>query len=98
MGRIERLREKALAGNHGKHRILMPKDWSVSDMDCSISERKAYALKLMLERMPIFIDNDELIVGSRTVYSSRHANQTEIDDPTMDVSVFVYPQYLIPFS
>jgi len=94
MGRINYLREKMLRGEHGKHRILMPSDWSVSSLDCSITERKAYALKLMLERMPIFIEDDELIVGSRTVYSTRHSNQTEINDTKTDVSVFVYLQYL----
>jgi pyruvate-formate lyase len=94
MGRIDILREKMLKSEHGKYRILMPSDWSVSSLDCSIKERKAHAQKLMLEQMPIFIEDNELIVGSRTVYAPRHHNQTEINDTKTDVSVFVYPQYL----
>ena len=94
MSRINALREKMLKGEHGKYRILITSDWSVSSMDCSITERKAYALKLMLEQMPVFIEDDELIVGSRTVYGTRHPNQAEINNTSSDVSVFVYPQYM----
>jgi hypothetical protein len=32
MNRINSLRDKMLKGEHGKYRILMPSDWSVSNM------------------------------------------------------------------
>lgn len=71
MNRINHLREKMLNAEHGRHRILLPGDWSTSHLNCSIPERKAYALKLVLERMQIFIEDEELIVGSRTVFGPK---------------------------
>jgi len=94
MNRINYLREKMLNAEHGQHRILLPADWSVSYLDCSLPERKAHALKLMLEKMPIFIEDEQLIVGSRTVFTPRHSGQTEINNPSYDVRIWAYPQYL----
>lgn len=37
-------------------------------MICSIAERKAYALKNVLDNMPLHIDEEEIIVGTRTYY------------------------------
>ena len=90
---------------HGQHRILLTDEWLTSSgwkeqlssdsfNNYSIPERKAYALKFMLEYMPIFIEDDELIVGSRTVFSPKHADQKEIRDPSDDIRSFVYPPYL----
>lgn len=94
MTRINRLREKMLTAEHGKRRILMPDDWDCSSLNCSLPERKAHALKLMLGHMPIFIEDEELIVGSRTVFGAKHANQTAIRDPSRDVRLQSYPRYL----
>ena len=94
MNRINHLRKKMLNAEHGRHRILLPADWSTSHLNCSLPERKAHALKLMLARMPIFIDDEELIVGSRTVFSPRHQGQTEIKNPSSDVTLWAYPRYL----
>ena len=67
-GRVERLRRRMLDAEHARHRIFLPQDWSVRDLPCGLAERKGHAMKLMLERMPIFIDDEELIVGGRTVF------------------------------
>lgn len=37
-------------------------------MVCSIAERKAYALKNVLDNMPLHIDENEIIIGTRTFY------------------------------
>ena len=94
MSRITRLREQIMAAEHARHRVLLPTEWSISHLECSLPERKAHALKLMLERMPIFIEEEELIVGARTVFSRKSAQQTEIGDPSRDLGFGAYPRYL----
>jgi len=92
--RINRLREKMLNAEHARHRILLPDDLSTAHLNCSIPERKAHALKVVLERMPVFIQDEALIVGSRTVFGAKHPGQTEIMNPSSDVSLWAYPRYL----
>ncbi len=94
MSRIDYLRVKMLNAEHGRHRILLPADWSTNHLNCSLPERKAHSLKLVLERMPIFIEDEELIVGSRTVFGPKRSGQTEINHPSSDVGLWAYPQYL----
>lgn len=83
-----------LNAEHGRHRIPLPADWSTSHLNCSIPERKAHSLKLVLERMPIFIEDEEPIVGSRTVFGPKSPGQTEINHPSSDVGLWAYPRYL----
>jgi len=47
-----------------------------------------------LEHMPIFIEDEELIVGSRTILGAKHHEQVEISDPSADVRFGTYPPYL----
>ena len=102
VNRINYLKEKMLNAVslkrrqplHARHRILLPEDWSTFHLNCSIPERKAHALKVVLERMPVFIQDEELIVGSRTVFGAKHPGQTEIMNPSSDVSLWAYPRYL----
>ena len=94
MSRIDRLRARMLHAEHSRHRVLMPEDWSTSHLDGSLSERKATALRLILQRMPIVIEDEERIVGMRTVYGRRHKEQTDITDGSADVALFAYPAYL----
>ena len=65
--RVARLRERMNGDEHGGHRIACPTDWSVAEMGCSLAERRAHALRLACERMPIAIGPEELIVGQRTL-------------------------------
>ncbi len=92
--RSEELRDRMLRAEHGRHRIVLPDEWSTGDLDCSLPERKAHALCTVLDRMPVFIDRGELIVGSRTVYASRLAPGEPVSDPSADLLVNVFPSYL----
>ena len=65
--RVEGLRERMNGDAHAGHRLVRPADWSVAGMDCSLAERRAQALHMACERMPIAIEPDELIVGLRTL-------------------------------
>ncbi|MHC4562498.1 MAG: pyruvate formate lyase family protein [Planctomycetota bacterium] len=65
--RVQRLRGRMFRSEHIHHRVKCPDDWSVTDMDCSLPERKAHALKRVCEEMPIVIEPEELIVGSRAM-------------------------------
>ena len=66
--RIQKLREEALSASHKYARIEMDPNWSTKHMDKSLPERKAHALAMVLENMPPYIGESELIVGSRTIY------------------------------
>ena len=65
--RVARLRQRAQQDAQGAHRQPRPSHWSVSSMACSLAERRAWSLYLACERMPITIEADELIVGTRTL-------------------------------
>lgn len=83
MQRLEILRENAIKTEHGKVRIVMPKSWQTKDMDCGLSQRKAHGIKMILENMPLYIGEEELIVGTRSMYS-------ETDGTGTSVSCFSY--------
>jgi pyruvate-formate lyase len=72
--RVERLRERMNLYEHAGQRVPRPSDWSVADMDCSLAERRAHALRMACERMPIDIGSDELVVGLRTLLSPEEGN------------------------
>ena len=70
MNRIERLRERMESGVHKAHRVRM--SLTVLD-DTEIAAaphiiRKARALEKLLAEMPVYIQDDELIVGFRTLF------------------------------
>ena len=65
--RVQRLRERMNRYEHAEHRIPRPSDWSVAGIDGSLTERRAHALRMACERMPIAIGQDELVVGLRTL-------------------------------
>lgn len=58
-------------------------------MVCSIAERKAYALKNMLDNMPLHIDDDEIIVGTRTLYKIEKKIEEDLQNleqtPVLDI-------------
>jgi len=97
--RVARLRKRMLDGAHGRHRIFLPKDWSVRELSCGLAERKARAMNLMLERMPVFIDDDELIVGGRTLFGRRGLSLDHLASPLRpsdDVVPICFPSYAHP--
>ena len=59
-----------IRNEHVRHRVVSPEAWSVAEMDCSLPQRKAHALRLVCEQMPVAIEPDELIVGMRTMVST----------------------------
>lgn len=94
--RVARLRQRMLDAEHARHRIFLPKDWSVRDLPYGLAERKARAMGLMLERMPVFIEDDELIVGARTVFGRRGGDLEHLDRPPRpvdDVDLCAFPSY-----
>lgn len=56
-----------LESRHKQARIAMP-DWDVSNLPLSLPERKAKAIAMIMEKMPLYIGEEELIVGTRTIY------------------------------
>ena len=68
MTRTEYLRAQALSGANKCCRTPLPRA-SFKDESCSISERKAKALRYIFENMPIYIGKKELIVGTRTFFT-----------------------------
>lgn len=89
MSRIENLKERMVNSDHKIARQALPKEWSTADMDCSITLRKAYAIKMMLDKMPVYIGDEELIVGTRTLYTKRDNSE---DNSNMDLVAL--PTYL----
>lgn len=97
--RVARLRQRMLDAAHGRQRIFVPKEWSVRDLPCGLAERKGRAFRLLLERMPIFIDGDELIVGARTVFAPLgpgHEGQERPSRPSDDIMPTGFPAYARP--
>ncbi len=74
MTRTEFLREQALSGANKCMRAPFPK-MSVADEPFGIATRKALALKLIFEHMPVYIGPRELIVGTRTWFSPNKGNE-----------------------
>ena len=94
MNRIDRLRERMVRVAHGRHRALVPDHWTTHDQGGGLAGRKGLALKMLIENMPVAIDDDELIVGWRTMSGARNKDVTSIEDPSRDVWIHGYPRYL----
>jgi len=74
MTRTEFLREQTLSGKNKCKRAPLPKI-SVADVGLSLPERKALALTEIFERMPVYIGEKELIVGTRTLFTPNKGNE-----------------------
>ena len=74
MTRTEFLREQTVTGANKCRRAPLPQ-MSVADEHCSLPERKALALKMIFDDMPIYIGKKELIVGTRTFFSPNKGNE-----------------------
>lgn len=91
MTRLDRLQQYVRDRQHARKRILMPPEWQTCDLPVPLVERKAVALALLMERMPLVVQDDELIVGSRTVFGCLPDTDL-ISDPS-HVSLHAYPHY-----
>ncbi|MBE6657512.1 MAG: hypothetical protein E7604_03615 [Ruminococcaceae bacterium] len=74
MTRTEFLRRQTLTGANKCRRTPMP-PIDVSAEPLSLPERKALGLRQMLETMPVYIGERELIVGTRTYFSALEGNE-----------------------
>ena len=76
--RIEFLKEQTVSGKNKIARApLVCSDFDTSGIDASIPERKAMAIANIFDRMPLFIGEGELIVGTRTLYVPRKGNNRQ---------------------
>ena len=80
MKRVERLKKRLIDLEHSHHRIC--KQLTVFDdkriASLPLYVRKPEAFALALKEMPLLIQNDELIVGSRTLYGPLSDNSPQI--------------------
>ncbi len=80
--RIEFLRQQMLDVSHNKYRVRKP--LSIFDgngnHDKPVVIRKALGFALILQEMPIFIQDNELIVGGRTLFMPRKEDMQFWDD------------------
>lgn len=89
MNRIENLRKSTLLTEHAVSRIDMPSTWDTKDLSLSLPERKAMAIRKILEEMPLYIGEEELIVGTRTVYK-----RTQDEDEKSGFDYNAMPSYV----
>jgi len=74
MTRTEFLRKQTVSGANKCKRTPLPQ-MSVAEEPFSLTERKALALKKIFDTMPIYIGPQELIVGTRTLFSPNKGNE-----------------------
>ena len=91
MSRLDRLQQRVRDRLHARDRITLQPEWDTHELPVSLPERKAYALAMVMDRMPLAIDDDELIVGRRTVFGRRA--DTELSVNPSNVSLSAYPHY-----
>ena len=74
MKRTEFLRAQTLSGANKCRRAPLP-SLSAAEENVGLTQRKALALKLLFDHMPIYIGPRELIVGTRTLYTANPGNE-----------------------
>ena len=73
--RISFLREQTLTGVNKCKRTPLSSDFCTADVPVSLPERKALGLSKLFEEMPVFIGEQELIVGTRTLFFPQDGNE-----------------------
>lgn len=89
--RLEVLREQTLAATHSCARQLIDPDLQTKDLPYSIAERKAFSIKMVLDQMPVYIGDHELVVGTRTLYGKTPDTKA---DSGSDYSYYAMPSYI----
>ena len=89
MTRTEFLRKNARDSVQKEARAALPECWSAADLPGTIAQRKAQAMAMVFDGMPLYIGEQELIVGSRTLYGHRN----EFLDKS-DMEILAMPHYL----
>ena len=75
MNRTDFLRQQTISGENKIERAPLSLNWSVSEENLSLPERKSLGLKMILDNMPLFIGEQELIVGTRTIFRAVEGNE-----------------------
>ncbi len=80
--RIKFLRQQVLDVSHAKYRIRKPLSIFHGNGNHAkpVVIRKALGFELILQEMPIFIQDSELIVGGRTLFMPRTEDMLLWDD------------------
>lgn len=91
MSRTEFLREQTVTAANKCRRCPMPQA-DVSALALSLPERKASALAHVLQTMPVYIGEQELIVGTRTYFTPTPGNEDGHD--VFGYTLFAGPRYL----
>ena len=87
--RIEFLKEQTISGKNKIARAPFKTfDFDTSAIDASIPERKAMAIAAIFDKMPLFIGESELIVGTRTLYAPWRGNEDGNDITLYNVETF----------
>ena len=95
--RVERLLGALNARTHARHRIEGTFALPADQMAESIVVRRALAFAKVLREMPIYIQEDELLVGGRTVYGPARERKSEVFPGLTGVlSVGYFPTYTTP--
>lgn len=89
--RLLKLREDTIQSVHGVARKLIDTDLQTKHLPYSIAERKAFSVKMVLEQMPLYIGDQELIVGARTLYGK---TPETCEDSNSDYSYYAMPTYI----
>jgi hypothetical protein len=81
--RLEYLRNAMLEVRHAPYRVREPLSILNEERKTEpVVVRKALAFKLIMEKMPVFIMNRELIVGGRTMFAPRRSDSSFQEDGT----------------
>ncbi len=75
MTRTQFLREQTITSKNKVARVSIPSDWTTANESASLCERKAMGAKMIFENMPLFIGEQELIVGTRTMLQPNEGNE-----------------------
>ena len=87
--RIEFLKAQTLSGANKIARApIVPSELDTSREPASIPVKKAMAIARVFERMPMFIGEGELIVGTRTLFTPHKGNEDGGDRTLYSVETF----------
>ena len=89
--RIRFLREQTTTSANKINRRPMP-EINTSDIEAGIPIRKALGFKEVCETMPLFIGEQELIVGTRTFFSPQEGNEDGHDH--LGYTTYGFPTYI----
>lgn len=92
--RIKKLKEILLENSHFKYRVEKFKGTILNEntRDLPLNIRKALAFKKAVEEMPVYTQEEELIIGGRTIFNlPRYHTQKEIDESKFSPNMIHHP-------